>query len=104
MKRLGVMALGVLIMVAAASTAAGARIEVWQVGPDNRYDDAHRATLYSETRGRYRLEADFPPPYARRPSHVHILVDARGFQGLITQHYPVKGTSRARFDLVILPE
>ena len=82
----------------------GARIEVWQVGLDNRYDDAHRATLFSDAKGHYRLETDFPPPYARRPSHIHILVDALGFQGLITQHYPRKGSSQSRFDLVLLPE
>lgn len=95
---------GTVLSAADCRPIAGARIEVWQVGPDNRYDDAHRATLFSDARGRYRLETDFPPPYVRRPSHIHILVDARGFQGLITQHYPRKGTSQARFDLVLLPE
>ncbi|HEY6008236.1 MAG TPA: intradiol ring-cleavage dioxygenase [Geobacteraceae bacterium] len=82
----------------------GARIEVWQAGPNGTYDDAHRATLFADSNGRYRLETDFPPPYARRPSHVHILVDARDFEGLITQHYPRKGSRQARFDLVLAPE
>lgn len=82
----------------------GARIEVWQVGPDGNYDDAHRATIISDSKGRYRLETDFPHPYLRRPSHIHILVDARGYAGLITQHYPRKGSRAARFDLVMEPE
>ncbi len=80
------------------------RIELWQAGPDGSYDDAHRATLYSDRSGRYRLQTFFPPPYGPRPSHIHILVDAKGFEGLITQHYPKKGAKRATFDLVLVPD
>jgi len=80
------------------------RIEIWQVGPDGTYDDAHRTTLFSDRFGRYRLQTSVPPPYGRRPSHIHILVDAKGFEGLITQHYPKKGKKRATFDLVLETE
>jgi protocatechuate 3,4-dioxygenase beta subunit len=80
------------------------RIEIWQAGPNGTYDDAHRATLFSDHAGRYRLQTSLPPPYARRPPHIHILVDAKGFKGLITQHYPKKGEKRATFDLVLEPE
>jgi protocatechuate 3,4-dioxygenase beta subunit len=80
------------------------RIEIWQAGPDGTYDDAHRATLFSDRAGRYRLQTSVPPPYGRRPPHIHILVDAKGFEGLITQHYPAKGKKRASFDLVLEPE
>lgn len=81
-----------------------ARIEIWQAGPDGTYDDAHRTTLFSNHAGRYRLQTSVPPPYGRRPPHIHILVDAKGFEGLITQHYPKKGKKRATFDLVLEPE
>jgi len=80
------------------------RIEIWQVGPGGTYDDDHRATIFSDWNGRYRLETSFPPPYGPRPSHIHILVDAKGFEGLITQHYPKNGKKRATFDLVLEPE
>lgn len=83
---------------------AGARVEVWQAGPAGTYDDAHRATIIADRQGRYRIETDFPPPYARRPAHIHILVDARGFAGLITQHYPKKGKKSATMNLVLEPE
>lgn len=82
----------------------GTRIEVWQAGPAGTYGDAHRATIFADAKGRYRLETDFPPPYSRRPSHIHILVDARGTAGLITQHYPRRGTKQSRLDLVLMPE
>lgn len=79
-----------------------ARIEVWQAGPDGEYDDAHRATLFAATNGKYRLETHIPPRYVMRP-HIHILVQAPGFRRLITQHYPNKGEKEATFDLVLVP-
>jgi protocatechuate 3,4-dioxygenase beta subunit len=83
---------------------ANARVEFWQTGPDGNYDDAHRATIHADSQGRYRLETSFPPGYAGRPSHIHILVDAGGFEGLVTQHYPKPGAKGATFDLVLVPE
>ena len=83
---------------------AGARLEFWQAGPGGTYDEAHRATIISDRQGRYRLETDFPPPYAGRPAHIHILVDMRGFAGLITQHYPKAGRKNTSLDLVLEPE
>jgi protocatechuate 3,4-dioxygenase beta subunit len=80
---------------------AGARIEFWQAGPGGVYDDSLRATVYSGPKGRYKLETSFPPPYARRPPHIHILVDMRGYAGLITQHYPKSGRQVAKMDLVM---
>lgn len=80
------------------------RIEIWQAGPDGSYSDQYRATLFSDSAGRYSLQTFFPPPYGRRPSHIHMLVDAKGFEGLITQHYPKKNTTKAIYDLVLVPE
>jgi protocatechuate 3,4-dioxygenase beta subunit len=81
-----------------------ARIEVWQTGPSGTYDDTHRATLFPDWKGEYRLETDFPAGYAGRPPHIHILVDAKGYTGLVTQHYSKKGTRGAVLDLVMAPE
>ncbi|QWV95588.1 intradiol ring-cleavage dioxygenase [Geomonas oryzisoli] len=81
-----------------------ARIEFWQAGPDGRYDDAYRATVYSDSRGRYRLQTFPAVPYANRPPHIHILVDVKEFEGLVTQHYPKRGAQKAQLDLVLVPE
>ena len=86
------------------SPIPNASVQVWQTGPSGKYDDAHRATIISDRLGRFRLETDFPGGYAQRPSHIHILVDVRGFEGLVTQHYPKKGAKQATFDLVLEPE
>ena len=86
------------------SAIPNARVEVWHTGPAGNYDEAHRATIIADKLGRYRLETTPPPAYGQRPPHIHILVDAKGFEGVITQHYPRKGAKRAVFDLVLVPE
>lgn len=78
-------------------------IELWQTGPDGRYDDAHRAAIITGKAGRYQLETDFPAGYLTRPAHIHIRVSAEGFQTLVTQHYLQSGSSNAVFDLVLIP-
>ncbi len=85
------------------STLSGAKIEFWLAGTDGRYDDDHRATLFAGASGAYRFGSNFPPPYAGRPSHIHIRVTAKGFRTLVTQHYPVAGTTGGEFDLVLVP-
>ncbi|MBZ0157152.1 MAG: intradiol ring-cleavage dioxygenase [Alphaproteobacteria bacterium] len=85
------------------SPVAQARIEVWLAGPEGEYDDAHRATLFSDAKGVYRFESNFPPPYSGRPPHIHLRVSAAGYRTLVTQHYPVKGQSQGTMDLVLVP-
>lgn len=92
---------GVVRDASTCRPVAGARIEFWQAGPGGVYSDAYRATVYSDPKGRYRLETFLPPPYARRPAHIHILVDMRGYAGLITQHYPKNGSKGSAMDLVM---
>jgi protocatechuate 3,4-dioxygenase beta subunit len=95
---------GVVRSSADCSPIAGTRIEFWLVGPHGRYDDDHRATLFSDKMGEYKYESNFPPPYAHRPSHIHIKVTVNGYRTLITQYYPTKGQTEGKFDLVLIPE
>jgi protocatechuate 3,4-dioxygenase beta subunit len=85
------------------SPVKGARIEFWMAGPDGNYDDAHRATLFADDSGGYRFESNAPVPYSGRPPHIHIKVSAKGFQTLVTQHYPEKGKNSSAADLVLVP-
>jgi hypothetical protein len=85
------------------SILKGALIELWLTGPDGRYDDEHRATVFSEESGSYRFECNFPPAYYGRPPHIHIRVSADGYRTLVTQHYPESGTSEGTFDLILTP-
>lgn len=82
----------------------GARIEIWLVGPDGRYDERWRATVMAGADGRYNFSSHVPPPYGSRPPHIHLVVNAPGYAELITQHYPAPDTGMALFDLVLIPQ
>ncbi len=81
-----------------------AKIEIWMNGPDGRYGDDWRATLFADTEGNYRFESHLPVAYGSRPPHIHIIVNAHGFRELIAQHYPTEQATSARFDLVLIPQ
>jgi protocatechuate 3,4-dioxygenase beta subunit len=85
------------------SLIGGAEIEFWLAGPDGRYDDSHRATVYADNKGAFRFESNYPKAYNGRPPHVHIRVSAGGFRTLVTQHYPEQDKSSTTFDLVLIP-
>jgi protocatechuate 3,4-dioxygenase beta subunit len=78
-----------------------AEIELWLVGPDGRYDDAHRATLPVDAGGEYRFESNKPVGYEGRPPHIHLRITAPGHPPLVTQHYPDEGPDEARFDITM---
>ena len=80
-----------------------ARIEFWLTNPAGSYDDDHRATVFSDDSGEYKLESNYPPGYYGRPPHIHVRVSADGFNTLTTQHYPTRGNSTGKFDLVLVP-
>jgi hypothetical protein len=80
-----------------------AQIEFWLAGPNGQYDEAHRATVFSDQTGRYRFESNFPPKYSFRPPHIHLRVSAADHETLVTQHYPVAGQTKGSFDLVLRP-
>lgn len=86
------------------SPIEGTRIEFWLVGPHGRYDNYHRATLFADKMGTYKFESNFPPPYAGRPSHIHIKVTVDGYRTLVTQYYPAKGQTESKFDIILIPE
>jgi len=79
-----------------------AKIELWLTGPDGKYDDKHRASVYTDSSGMYGFQSNFPVHYGGRPPHIHIRVSAEGFRPLVTQHYPEQGTSRYSFDLILI--
>ena len=81
----------------------GAAVELWLAGPDGGYGDAYRATVIADGKGAYRFESHVPPPYYGRPPHIHLRVSARGFDTLVTQHYPEEGRRNGTFDVVLVP-
>lgn len=99
----GHMLRGVVRRASDCQPLPGAKIEFWQVGPDAQYDDAHRATLFSNSSGEYTFESNFPPGYSGRPPHIHLKVSVEGYRTFTTQFYPQAGQAEATFDLVLVP-
>jgi protocatechuate 3,4-dioxygenase beta subunit len=95
---------GAVLAASDCEPVRGARIEFWLANPRGEYDDAHRATVFTGQRGRYRFESNVPVSYAGRPPHIHVRVAAPGFEELVTQHYPEPGQTEETFDLVLVPE
>jgi protocatechuate 3,4-dioxygenase beta subunit len=95
---------GTVRAAGSCAPVAGVAVEFWLAGPNGEYGDDYRATVAVGEDGRYRFESHAPPPYAGRPAHIHIRVEAAGYQTLVTQHYPEQGGTSAEFDLVLLPE
>ena len=94
---------GVVRTAKDCSPVAGAMVELWLAGPDNGYDDNHRATIVADASGAYRFESNIPPAYYGRPPHIHLRISAKGFNSLVTQHYPAAGTKGAVFVIVLVP-
>jgi catechol 1,2-dioxygenase len=83
---------------------ANAVIDIWQANAQGRYDNddprrppaadvfQNRARLITDENGYYEYETIHPGPYrigenTWRPSHIHYLVNHRGYRQLITQLY-----------------
>ncbi|MHB8708366.1 MAG: intradiol ring-cleavage dioxygenase [Desulfuromonadales bacterium] len=81
----------------------GAQIEIWMAGPGGLYGDQWRATTFARHDGRYHFVSHLPGRYGSRPPHIHLIVNAPGFDELITQHYLAPGHGEAVFDLVLIP-
>jgi len=94
---------GKVLAAADCAPLPGAKIEIWLNGPDGRYGDDWRATIYAGKDGSYRFESHPPAPYGSRPPHIHLIVNAAGHEELITQHYPQPGATSVVFELVLLP-
>ena len=85
------------------SSIPQAKIELWMTGPEGRYGDKWRATLYSARNGTYYFETHAATDFGSRPPHIHIRVTAPDFAPLVTQHYPLKDAGEGLFDLVLIP-
>jgi catechol 1,2-dioxygenase len=95
---------GAVLSTAECQPIPNAHIEFWLANPRGDYDDAHRATVFADQRGEYRLESNVPVSYGGRPPYIHVRVRAPGYEELVTQHYPERGQRKANFDLVLVGE
>lgn len=94
---------GQVLSARSCQPLVGAKLELWLAGPDGRYDDRYRATLFTDALGRYRFSSHLPVPFGSRPPHIHLIVNAAAHQELVTQFYPGRKQTSERFDIVLVP-
>lgn len=99
----GYLLLGTVKSTEDCSPVAAAMIELWMTGPEGKYGDAWRATLFSSENGTYYFTSSVPTDFGNRRPHIHIRASAEGFAPLVTQHYPAAGAGEGLFDLVLTP-
>lgn len=82
---------------------ANAKLEFWLVNSKGEYDDANRATVIADSKGKYSFESNRPTDYVGRLPHIHMRITAQGHEELITQHYPQEGEERIDLEIVLSP-
>jgi protocatechuate 3,4-dioxygenase beta subunit len=81
---------------------AGARVSFWQSNAKGVYTPAGTGAVATGQSGRFRFEGPRPRTYSGRPGHIHIRVDAPGFEPLYTEYWP-GGAARGNVRLVLSP-
>jgi protocatechuate 3,4-dioxygenase beta subunit len=91
-----------VVLSPSCAPIAGARVSFWQSNRKGVYTAAGRGAVRTNRLGRFRFEGPMPTSYAGQPAHIHIKVEAPGFEPLYTRYEP-RGTRRGTVRLVLLP-
>jgi protocatechuate 3,4-dioxygenase beta subunit len=76
---------------------ANAQLELWPEYAGQGHPDEARATIFTDSEGRYRFECDLP-------EHIHMKISAPGFRTLAQNSYHPNGAAEGTFDIVLEPE
>jgi protocatechuate 3,4-dioxygenase beta subunit len=91
-----------VVLSPACAPIAGARVSFWQSNAKGVYSAAGRGAVATGASGRFRFEGPQPTAYNGRPGHIHIRVEAPGFDPLYTEYEP-RGAKRGNVRLVLSP-
>jgi protocatechuate 3,4-dioxygenase beta subunit len=76
---------------------ANAQLELWPEIAGQGHPDEARATIFTDSEGRYRFECAMP-------EHIHMRISAPGFRTLAQNSYHPDGAAEGTFDIVLVPE
>jgi protocatechuate 3,4-dioxygenase beta subunit len=80
----------------------GAVVEFWQESPNGRYDGRGRASVVTGRTGIFRFEGPVPPGEFGRPSHIHVHVEAAGYESFVTTYVLARGERQGRMTIVLV--
>jgi protocatechuate 3,4-dioxygenase beta subunit len=91
-----------VVLSTSCAPIAGARVSFWQSNAKGVYTAAGSGAVATTQSGRFRFEGPRPRAYNGRPAHIHIKVEAPGFEPLYTEYEP-RGARRGNVRLVLVP-
>jgi protocatechuate 3,4-dioxygenase beta subunit len=78
----------------------GAVVEFWQESPNGVYDRRGHAAVVTGPAGTFRFEGPIPPGGFRGP-HIHIHVNAAGYDDFVTTYLLPRGERQGRVTIVL---
>jgi hypothetical protein len=79
-----------------------AKLVFWLTRSDGEYDDAHRGAVFTNNKGEFRFESNYPGAYGGSlVPHIHVYAEADGYRSVETEQFPACGETEATFDLVL---
>jgi protocatechuate 3,4-dioxygenase beta subunit len=95
---------GVVRSTEGCAPVVNAKIIFWLANPDGRYDEDHRATVFTDEQGAYTFESNFPGEYENVRPHIHLYVEAEGYRAIETEYLPERGQTEGIFDITLRPD
>ena len=91
-----------VVLSPACRPVAGAFVSFWQSNAKGVYTAAGRGLVKTTKAGRFRFEGPMPTAYSARAAHIHIKVQADGYEPLYTEYEP-HGAKHGNVRLVLTP-
>jgi protocatechuate 3,4-dioxygenase beta subunit len=92
-----------VVLSPACTPIARARVSFWQSNRVGVYTSAGAGAVITTKSGRFTFQGPRPTSYAGRPAHIHIKVQADGYETLYTEYFPPQGSRRGSVRLVLEP-
>ena len=87
-----------LILNSECQPISNAKVAHWQAGEDGRYADRLRAYLFTDNKGQYKFETEWPN---LNPPHIHFIITADGYEKLETQWIGKQRQEHIKFNMVL---
>ena len=94
----GVIVTGVVLAAPDCKPVTKAKVAHWQAGENGRYQDKLRAYLYTDDKGQFQFETEWPN---LDPPHIHFIITADGYDVLETQWIGDERQTEINFRMVI---
>jgi len=79
----------------------GAFVEIWQESPGVGYVRKGRASVITGRKGTFRFQGPVPASEGGFPPHIHVHVNAGGYEDVVTTYFVPPGEKSGRITIVL---